>query len=85
MVDFTRIQAQVKKVAPLPAAGGGGQGQAATDYPLGASPPLTTDRVDKLCHQLEGINAIAVAPLTECAHFAGLTQLPAWFKLAPVG
>jgi hypothetical protein len=36
--------------------------------PLSASPPLTTDRVEKMYHQLAEIHAIATTQLVECTH-----------------
>jgi hypothetical protein len=49
MVDFTSTQAQAKKVAP-PVSRKGGQAEATAAKPLSASPPLTTDGVDKMYH-----------------------------------
>jgi hypothetical protein len=37
--------------------------------PLSASPPLTTDRVEKMYHQLAEIHAIATTQLVECTHW----------------
>jgi hypothetical protein len=39
----------------------GGQTEAATTKPMSTSPLWTTDRVDKMYHQLVGIHAIVVA------------------------
>jgi hypothetical protein len=55
MVDFTSTQAQAKKVAP-PASREGGQMEATAAKPLSVSPSLTTDRVDKMYHQLAEIH-----------------------------
>jgi hypothetical protein len=37
--------------------------------PLSASPPLTTDRVENMYHQLPEIHAIATTQLVECTHW----------------
>jgi hypothetical protein len=68
MLDFTTTQAQAKEVAP-PASREGGQDEAAVAMPLSASPPLTTDEVDKMYDQLGEIHAIATAQLAEYAHW----------------
>jgi hypothetical protein len=49
-----------------PASHEGGQTEAVEAKPLSASPPLTTDRVDKMYHQLPEIHAITAAQLVEC-------------------
>jgi hypothetical protein len=67
MVDLASTHAQVKEVAPL-ANREGGQDEAITAKPLSASPLLTTDRMDKMYHQLAEIHAIAAAQLAECGN-----------------
>jgi hypothetical protein len=53
MVDVASTQARAKEVAP-PASHEGSRSEATTAKPLSASPPLTTDGVDMMCHQLAG-------------------------------
>jgi hypothetical protein len=57
MVDFTSTQARAKKVSPS-ASHEGGQTEAAMAKPPCASPPLTTDGVDKMYRQLAEIHII---------------------------
>jgi hypothetical protein len=66
MMDFASTQAQAKEVAPL-ASYEEGQAEATMAEPLSASPPLTTNWVDKMSHQLVEIRAISTAQLAECA------------------
>jgi hypothetical protein len=61
MVDFTSTKAQAKEVAP-PARREGGQDEAIIAKPLGASPMLTVDGVDKRYYQLTEIHVIAIGP-----------------------
>jgi hypothetical protein len=67
-MDFTSTQAQDKEVAP-PASREGDQTEAVAAKPLSASPPLTTDRVDKMYHQLVEIHTIVTTQPVECTHW----------------
>jgi hypothetical protein len=67
MVDFSSTQAQAKELAP-PTSRGEAHVEAATTKSLSASPPLTTDKVDRMYYQLAEIHTIAAAQLAECAH-----------------
>jgi hypothetical protein len=82
MVDFTSTQAQAEEVDP-PINREGGQLEVAVVKPLSASPPLTTDRVDKMYHQLAEIHAIAAAQLAECARWHRSDTTPAQFGSGP--
>jgi hypothetical protein len=79
MVDFTSTQAHAKEVAP-PTSREGGQAKAAVAKPPSASPPLTTDEVDKMYCQLAEIHTIATVQLAECAHWlrSDSTPGPVW-------
>jgi hypothetical protein len=44
--------------------------------PPSTSPPLTTDGVDKMYHQLAEIHAIAAAQLATCAHWCRSDSSP---------
>jgi hypothetical protein len=61
MGGFTCTQAQAKEEAP-PASRKGGLDGATVTKTLSASPPLTTDRVDK-------IHVITAAQLVECSRW----------------
>jgi hypothetical protein len=66
MVDITSTPARAKEMAPPTShEGGGGQEDATATKPLSRSPPLTTDRVDKMYCQLAEIYAIAAVQLVE--------------------
>jgi hypothetical protein len=67
-MDFTSTQARDKEVAP-PASHEGDQMEAVEAKPLSASPPLTTNRVDKMYHQLVEIHTIVTSQLVECTHW----------------
>jgi hypothetical protein len=67
MVGFASTQAQAEEVAP-PANHERGQAEATAAKLLSASPPLTTDGVDKMYRQLAEIHAITATQLAECAH-----------------
>jgi hypothetical protein len=79
MVDFAYAQAQPKEVDP-PTCREGGWAAAAVAKPQSTSPPLTTDRVYKIYHQLAEIHAIATTQLAECAHWrqSDSTPRPVW-------
>jgi hypothetical protein len=62
MIDYAPVRAQSKGEAPTASHEGG---QAAAKA-LNASPPPTTDRVDKMYHQLAEIHAITATQLMEC-------------------
>jgi hypothetical protein len=68
MVNFASTQAQDKEVAP-PTSHEGGQAEATAIKPPSASPPLTTNGVDKMYHQLAEIHAISAMQLAECARW----------------
>jgi hypothetical protein len=55
----------------------GHQGEAAVTKPLSASPPLTTDGVDKMYHQPVKIHAIAAMQRARCTCWR--------FGLKPIG
>jgi hypothetical protein len=78
MIDYAPVQARGKGKA-LTASREGGQ-VAAKD--LNASPPLTTDRVDKLYHQLAEIHTVTTAQLAECARScrSDSTPSPVWAR-----
>jgi hypothetical protein len=61
MVDFTSTKAQAKEVAP-PASRERGQDEAIIANPLGTSPMLTADGLDKWYYQLTEIHVITVRP-----------------------
>jgi hypothetical protein len=82
MVDFTSTQAQVEEVNP-PAIHEGGQAKATVVKPLSASPPLTTDGVDKMYNQFAEIHEITAAQLAECAHWHRSDSTTAQFGLGP--
>jgi hypothetical protein len=65
MVDITSTPARAKEMAPPTSREGGGQEEATATKPLSRSPPLTTDRVDKMYCQLAEIYAIAAVQLVE--------------------
>jgi hypothetical protein len=67
MVDFASTQAQAKEVAPS-ANREGDQTEATVAKPPSTSPPLTTNGVDKMYHQLAEVHAIAATQLADCAH-----------------
>jgi hypothetical protein len=58
MVDFASTQAQAKEVAPS-ANREGDQTEAAVAKPPSTSPPLITNGVDKMYHQLAEVHANA--------------------------
>jgi hypothetical protein len=65
MIDYAPVRARGKGETPTASHEGGGQAGAKA---LNASPPPTTDRVDKLYRQLVEIHTIAAAQLVEFAH-----------------
>jgi hypothetical protein len=68
MMDFTSTQTQAKEAAP-PASREGGQDEAIAIKHLGASPPITANRVDKMYHQLAEIRTIPATQLVECSRW----------------
>jgi hypothetical protein len=60
MVDFTSTQAQAKELAP-PVNQGEAQAGTHVAKSLGASPPLTTDGVDRMYRLLVEIHAITAS------------------------
>jgi hypothetical protein len=81
MMDFTSSKAQTKRVAPT-TSDEEGHTKATTDRPLNASPPPTTNDVNKMYHQLVEIHALIVAQLAECTADVGLTRPPMWLTPA---
>jgi hypothetical protein len=75
MVDFTSTQAQAKE----------DQAKATAAKTLSTSPPLTSDGVDKMYHQLAEIHTIATMQLVECARWHRSDSTPSWFRPGPVG
>jgi hypothetical protein len=75
MVDFTSTQAQAKEEAP-PASREEGQVEVTAAKPMSAAPPLTTDGVNNMYHQLAEIHAIVVAQLVECARWHWTDSTP---------
>jgi hypothetical protein len=65
IMDFAPTHAWAKGMAPS-TNHEGGQAEPIAARPLSASPPPTTDGVDKRYHQLAEIDAIATAQLAEC-------------------
>jgi hypothetical protein len=68
MLDFTSTQAQAKGANPT-TSHKEGHTMAIAARPLKASPPPTTDRLDKMYHQLVEIHTITVVYLVECARW----------------
>jgi hypothetical protein len=64
MLDFTSTQALAKELAPQVR-----QREARAEAnSTSTSPPLTTDGLDRMYHQLVEIHAIIGTQLVECAH-----------------
>jgi hypothetical protein len=64
MLDFTSTQALAKELAPQVRR----REARAKANSTSTSPPLTTDGLDRMYHQLVEIHAIIATQLVECAH-----------------
>jgi hypothetical protein len=75
MVDYASTQAQDKELAH-PANRAEAQADASMVKSPSASPSLTTDGLDRMCHQLAEIHTITATQLEECTHWRRVDSTP---------
>jgi hypothetical protein len=75
IVYFASTQARANEVTPS-ASREGAQTEAVVARPLSTSPPLTTNQVDKMYHQLVEFHTITTAQLVDCARWCRSIPTP---------
>jgi hypothetical protein len=75
IIGYAATRARSEGALPPPR-GQGSLAKATMARAMVSSPPLTTDEVDRLYHQLTEIHSIGAAQLAECAHWGRSDSTP---------